>query len=111
MSKIGLHLIRILAINGFISSLALKLDSDHKYVYFVNESKYDGDLNSIDAVDQFLKEKYFGHVNEKPVGVALSAQTEMYSTEFSISNKEVAVIIIGLMVALGLTISIRIFFN
>jgi hypothetical protein len=46
--------------HGFFDEniLALKVDSSDEYAIFVNENKYDGDLNSIDKVFDFLKEKY-----------------------------------------------------
>ncbi|MNT92313.1 hypothetical protein D3C72_2335740 [compost metagenome] len=41
--------------HGFFDEniLALKLDSKEEYAFFVNESKYKGELNSIEAIDQF----------------------------------------------------------
>jgi len=49
--------------HGFFDDniLALKVDSKDEYVVFVNENKYDGDLNSIDKVIDFLKNKYINH--------------------------------------------------
>jgi hypothetical protein len=46
--------------HGFFDEniLALKLDSTEEYAVFVNENKYDGELNSIDRVFDFLKSKY-----------------------------------------------------
>ena len=46
--------------HGFFDEniLALKVDSSDEYAVFVNENKYNGDLNSIDKVVDFLKEKY-----------------------------------------------------
>ena len=38
--------------------LALKLDSTNKYAFFVNETKYDKELNSIEDVFRFLTIKY-----------------------------------------------------
>jgi hypothetical protein len=38
--------------------LALKVDSSDEYVVFVNENKYDGELNSIDKVFDFLRGTY-----------------------------------------------------
>jgi hypothetical protein len=46
--------------HGFFDEniLALKVDSSEEYAVFVNESKYDGELNSIDRVFDFLRHKY-----------------------------------------------------
>lgn len=46
--------------HGFFDEniLALKVDSSDEYAVFVNENKYDGDLNSISKVFDFLEEKY-----------------------------------------------------
>lgn len=46
--------------HGFFDEniLALKVDSSEEYAVFVNENKYDGELNSINKVVEFLKEKY-----------------------------------------------------
>lgn len=38
--------------------LALKVDSKEEYAIFVNENKYDGELNTIELVIDFLKNKY-----------------------------------------------------
>lgn len=46
--------------HGFFDEniLALKVDSSEEYAVFVNENKYDGELNSIDKVFDFLRRKY-----------------------------------------------------
>jgi hypothetical protein len=46
--------------HGFFDEniLALKLDGIEGYAILVNESKYENELNSIDAVSKFLKQKY-----------------------------------------------------
>jgi hypothetical protein len=38
--------------------MALKIDSKEEYAVFVNENKYDGELNSIDKVFDFLRQNY-----------------------------------------------------
>ena len=38
--------------------IALKLDSSEKFVFFVNEAKFDNELNNIDDVLIFLESKY-----------------------------------------------------
>ena len=38
--------------------LALKVDSSNEYAVFVNENKYNEDLNSIDKIAAFLKNEY-----------------------------------------------------
>jgi hypothetical protein len=46
--------------HGFFDEniLALKVDSSEEYAVFVNENNYDGELNSIDKVLDFLNRKY-----------------------------------------------------
>lgn len=46
--------------HGFFDEnvLALKVDGSEKYAVFVNESKYDGELNSIEKIFDFLRHKY-----------------------------------------------------
>ncbi len=46
--------------HGFFDEniLALKIDSKDEYAFLINENKYDGDLNSIDRVIDFLTKKY-----------------------------------------------------
>ena len=46
--------------HGFFDEniIALKLDSTNSYAFFVNESKYNGELNDITDVLEFLEDKY-----------------------------------------------------
>lgn len=46
--------------HGFFDEnvLALKVDSTEEYVVFINEDKYDGELNSMESVIDFLNQKY-----------------------------------------------------
>jgi hypothetical protein len=46
--------------HGFFDQniLALKVDSKEEYAIFVNENKYEGELNNIDRISDFLKTKY-----------------------------------------------------
>lgn len=46
--------------HGFFDEniLALKIDSKDEYAFLINENKYDGELNSIEKVIDFLKKKY-----------------------------------------------------
>lgn len=46
--------------HGFLDEnvLALKVDSKNQYAFLVNENKYDGELNSIDKIADFLTKKY-----------------------------------------------------
>jgi hypothetical protein len=46
--------------HGFFDEnvLALKVDSSEEYAVFVNENKYDDELNSIDKVFDFLRQTY-----------------------------------------------------
>jgi hypothetical protein len=46
--------------HGFLDEnvLALKIDSKDEYAFLINENKYDGELNSIDRIADFLTKKY-----------------------------------------------------
>ena len=46
--------------HGFFDEniLALKVDSKDEYAFLINENKYDGELNSLDKVIDFLRRKY-----------------------------------------------------
>src|SRR5690606_15307565 len=46
--------------HGFLDEniLALKVDSKDEYAFLVNENKYDGELNSINKIADFLTNKY-----------------------------------------------------
>jgi hypothetical protein len=46
--------------HGFFDEniLALKIDSKNEYAFLVNESKFERELNSIDTIKEFLKDKY-----------------------------------------------------
>ena len=57
--------------HGFFDEnvIALKLDSTNSYAFFVNETKYDGELNNITDVILFLENKYL----KKQTGSGLGA--------------------------------------
>lgn len=46
--------------HGFFDEniLALKVDSKDEYAFLINENKYDGELNSINSIIDFLTKKY-----------------------------------------------------
>ena len=53
--------------HGFVDEnvLAIKIDSKEKYAIFINESKYNNELNSIDQVAKFLYLKYLSNSDNK----------------------------------------------
>lgn len=53
--------------HGFFDEnvIALKLDSNNSYAFFVNENRYDSELNSIDDILKFLTEKYLKSTPQK----------------------------------------------
>lgn len=69
--------------HGFFDEniLALKIDSSEEYAVFVNENKYNGELNSIERIIDFLRYSYIG----KPMRTDIEIRTGM--TIDSISNK------------------------
>jgi hypothetical protein len=87
--------------------LALKVDSREEYAIFVNESKFDRELNSIQAIKNFLQEKYF----DKPTGPAAKprklSQTDIENDIFSVSDKQIKVIVaIGIVIVFVLILLI-----
>jgi hypothetical protein len=53
--------------------MALKVDTSTQYALFVNESKYGGELNSIQQITQFLEKKYLKQkVTINPAGAYIS---------------------------------------
>ena len=93
--------------HGFFDEniLALKVDSKEEYAIFVNESKVDRELNSIQAINEFLQEKYF----DKPTGPTGESrklsQTEIENEGFSLSDKQIKIIVaIGIVIVLILLI-------
>ena len=51
--------------HGFFDEniLALKVDSSNEYAVFVNENNYNGDMNSIEKVFRFLRDKLENPLN------------------------------------------------
>jgi hypothetical protein len=51
--------------HGFFDNnvIALKLDSTEQYAFFVNETKYSKELNTIDDILDFLEKEYITHKN------------------------------------------------
>lgn len=73
--------------HGFFDEniLALKVDSMNEYALLVNESKYDGELNSVDRVLDFLSAKYLNSTIIKQI----QEHTETdYSVELNYDEKE-----------------------
>lgn len=52
--------------HGFLDKniLALKIDSKNEYAFLVNENKYDGELNSINKIADFLSTEYLNREDE-----------------------------------------------
>ncbi|MBK6820261.1 MAG: hypothetical protein IPG85_12000 [Bacteroidetes bacterium] len=97
--------------HGFFDEniLALKVDSKEEYAIFVNESRFDRELNSIHAINDFLQEKYFDNSKGQTVELTELSQTEIENDGFSVSDKQIKVIIaITIIIVLILLILIRI---
>ena len=63
--------------HGFFDEnvMALKLDSTNKYAFFINETKYDHELNNINDIINFLSNKY---INESTLKSGLGKQNPEY---------------------------------
>ena len=55
--------------HGFFDEnlLALKIDSRQEYAFFINENKYNGDINSFSKVIEFLTDKYLFNESKSDV--------------------------------------------
>jgi len=69
--------------HGFFDEnvIALKLDSTDNYAFFINETKYKKDLNTIEDVLSFLEDKYIKSPN------ILSQASYRNSNNFRVSNQ------------------------
>lgn len=85
--------ISLLLKHGFFDEnvIALKIDSTDSYIFFVNENKYDFELNSIDDVLSFLEKKYLKDDNKfdsSPIDEMLNLNIPKYKI-LSITEKRV----------------------
>jgi hypothetical protein len=71
--------------HGFLDStvLALKLDSQQKYAFFINEHKLNLELNSAKKIEQFLIDKYLKGSNDNLITVS----DEYHLTKIKTINK------------------------
>ena len=69
--------------HGFFDEniLALKVDSKDEYAFLINENKYDGELNSLEKVIDFLTKKYLEpHLRqsiENTTGIVINTSKEI----------------------------------
>ena len=81
---------------GFIDNniLVLKLDSTDNYVFFVNESTFDGEFNTVQDVISFLEAKYIYNQqnldlsNAEPPYIFTNPENDLPEDELSNQQKE-----------------------
>lgn len=82
--------------HGFLDEniLALKVDSKDEYAFLVNENKYDGELNSINKIADFLTNKYLepaiSKSEKETIGIPVIDQNQIespYKTTWLNTNK------------------------
>jgi ribosomal 30S subunit maturation factor RimM len=56
--------------------IALKVDSKDEYAFLINESKYEGEINSIEKVIDFLNKKYLEPVMKRKLEIAAKIPIE-----------------------------------
>ncbi len=82
--------------HGFFDEnvIALKLDSTDSYAFFINETKYDKELNNINDIIRFLSDKY---LNEKssPGGIGTQTRQNLTSKKLPTPNMWVEQILMG----------------
>jgi hypothetical protein len=93
---------------GFLDDniLAFKLDSTDRYVIFVNETRFDKELNNLTDVEQFLAENYINtdnvqNLSDGHIRLPGYAQTvPQYSNEEESEELMKALLIAGALVAI-----------
>jgi hypothetical protein len=79
--------------HGFFDEniLALKVDSKDEYAFLINENKYDGELNSLDKVIDFLTKKYLEpHLRqsiEDTTGIVIESSKEIAANSKTLIKK------------------------
>jgi len=94
--------------HGFFDKnvLALKIDGKEEYVFFINESRYNGELNSFSNIINFLSEKYVNPPNGVIKKLTPSEKLELKAQkerDIKIQNENeivLTIIIITLMIFL-----------
>lgn len=82
--------------HGFLDKniLVLKLDSTDNYAFFVNESTFNGELNTIQDVISFLEDKYIENIqnsdssNAEPPYIFANPENDNLKDELSNQQKE-----------------------
>ena len=75
--------------HGFFDEniLALKVDGKNEYAFLINENKYDGELNSIEKVIDFLTNKYIEpqlrQTIEDTTGIVIETKKELKTSSIS----------------------------
>ncbi len=79
--------------HGFFDEniLALKVDSKDEYAFLINENKYDGELNSLEKVIDFLTKKYLEpqlrQTIEDTTGIVLKSTKEIEASSKALIKK------------------------
>jgi len=78
--------------HGFLDEnvLALRVDSKDEYAFLVNENKYEGELNSINKIADFLTKIYLEPIIEKLIDVPITDKIQTrnpYNTTWINTNK------------------------
>ena len=72
--------------HGFFDEnvMALKIDGKEEYAILVNESRFNGELNSVDKVTDFLSTKYLSSKFHEEIGIKRESEDKIvnkYNTE------------------------------
>ena len=70
--------------------MALRVDSKDEYAFLVNENKYEGELNSINKIADFLTKIYLEPIIEKLIDVPITDKIQTrnpYNTTWINTNK------------------------
>ena len=85
--------------HGFFDEniLALKIDSKEEYAFLVNETKYEKELNSLEAIAEFLKQKYLNQstINQSTINQSTTNNIDYVAPAYKINFKANGMIFLG----------------
>lgn len=99
--------------HGFFDEnvLALKVDSSEEYAVFVNENRYEGELNSIDKVLDFLNRKYLEPSIKKTIEVSTGEILNLPSNSQTVYRETIEGEILKIISINNETIGAKVYIN
>lgn len=94
--------------------IALKLDSTNNYAFFVNETRYENELNTIGDILKFLENKYIKYPNSKNTNTVHQEMSSSHFTPYNIwpiRTSDSKILEVHTTLEAGYTIGDKVFFN